>query len=65
VLPHHGAGHGSAGDFSDDRDRERFVGLLSEMIGRYCDVLHAYVLMGNHYHLLIETPEGTVSRALQ
>ena len=51
--------------FSDDRDRERFVELLSEMVGRYCIVLHAYVLMGNHYHLLIETPEGNASRALQ
>jgi len=35
------------------------------MVERYRIILHAYVLMGNHYHLLIESPEGNVSRALQ
>jgi len=51
--------------FTDDRDRGRFIDLLAEMVGRYGVVLHAYVLMENHYHLLIETPSGNASRALQ
>jgi hypothetical protein len=51
--------------FRDDRDREHFVELLSEMVGRYGIVLHACVLMDNHYHLLIETPAANASRALQ
>jgi len=51
--------------FLDDRDREHFVELLSAMVGRYGVVLHAYVLMDNHYHLLIETPAANASRALQ
>jgi len=51
--------------FENDRDREHFVELLSMMVERYCVVLHAYVLMDNHYHLLIETPEANASRALQ
>ena len=51
--------------FTDDRDREHFIELLAEMVGRYGVVLHAYVLMENHYHLLIETPAGNASRALQ
>jgi REP element-mobilizing transposase RayT len=51
--------------FETDRDREHFIELLSMMVERYCVVLHAYVLMDNHYHLLIETPEGNASRALQ
>jgi len=51
--------------FTDDRDREHFLELLEGMVGRYGVVLHAYVLMDNHYHLLIETPEGNASRALQ
>jgi len=51
--------------FLDDRDREHFVELLPGVVGRYGIVLHAYVLMGNHYHLLIETPAGNASRALQ
>ncbi len=51
--------------FHTDRDREHFVELLEGMVERYRMILHAYVLMGNHYHLLIESPEGNVSRALQ
>ena len=51
--------------FETDRDREHFVELLEEMVERYDVVLHAYVLMDNHYHLLIETPEANASRALQ
>ena len=39
--------------------------LLSGMVGRYGVILHAYVLMENHYHLLVETPSGNASRALQ
>jgi len=51
--------------FHTDRDREHFIELLDVMVERYRIILHAYVLMGNHYHLLIESPEGNVSRALQ
>jgi len=51
--------------FHTDRDREHFIELLEGMVERYRIILHAYVLMGNHYHLLIESPEGNVSRALQ
>jgi len=51
--------------FTDDGDRDHFVELLGELVNRYGIILHAYVLMENHYHLLIETPEGNASRALQ
>jgi REP element-mobilizing transposase RayT len=51
--------------FTDDRDRGHFLELLKSMVERYGIVLHAYVLMENHYHLLIETPAGNASRALQ
>ena len=51
--------------FEDDRDREHFTELLAGVVERYGVILHAYVLMGNHYHLLIETPSGNASRALQ
>jgi REP element-mobilizing transposase RayT len=51
--------------FLDRRDREHFLELLEGVVGRYGVVLHAYVLMDNHYHLLIETPAGNASRALQ
>ena len=51
--------------FHDDRDREHFLELLAELVDRYGVNLHAYVLMDNHYHLLLETPGGNASRALQ
>jgi REP element-mobilizing transposase RayT len=51
--------------FHTDRDHDHFIELLEGMVERYRIILHAYVLMGNHYHLLIESPEGNVSRALQ
>jgi putative transposase len=42
-----------------------FLELLSELPSRFGVRLHAYVLMDNHYHLLMETPEANLSRALQ
>ncbi|MEO5368122.1 MAG: transposase [Magnetococcus sp. WYHC-3] len=51
--------------FHEDRDRLHFLELLSELVDRYGVILHAYVLLDNHYHLLIETPFGNASRALQ
>jgi putative transposase len=50
--------------FRDDRDRKLFLSLLSEAIARFAWRLHAYVLMGNHYHLLLETPEPNLSRGM-
>jgi len=43
--------------FRDDRDREQFLDTLGEACGRQGWAVHAYVLMDNHYHLLLETPE--------
>ena len=51
--------------FNDDRDYGHFLELLGEMHERYLVRVHAYVLMTNHYHLLIQTPEANASRALQ
>ena len=38
---------------------------LAESVSRYPGHLYADVLMSNHYHLLLETPRGNVSRLLQ
>lgn len=51
--------------FSDDRDHAHFVGLLEECVERHGIRLHAYVLMSNHYHLLVQTPHANLSRAMQ
>jgi putative transposase len=46
--------------FQDDADREMFLATLAEMCGRTGAVIHSYVLMSNHYHLLMETPAGNL-----
>jgi putative transposase len=49
----------------DDRDRALFLLCLGDTIVRFGWICHAYCLMDNHYHLLIETPEGHVSRGMR
>jgi REP element-mobilizing transposase RayT len=51
--------------FRDDADRRRFVTLLSKVVTDRRWILHAWVLMSNHYHLLIETPEVGLSRGMK
>ena len=51
--------------FRHDRDRERFLAILGHTVSLFRWRLHAYVLMGNHYHLLLETPEPTLSRGMR
>ena len=46
--------------FADDGDREVFMGTLAQMCARSGMRVHSYVLMGNHYHLLLETPEANL-----
>jgi REP element-mobilizing transposase RayT len=51
--------------FEDDADCSRFLVVLASMVSRYRVRCHAYCLMGNHYHLLLETPEGNLSGAMR
>jgi putative transposase len=51
--------------FLDDKDRKHFCELLAEWVDRFGVVLHAYVLMDNHYHLLAQTPQPNLSAAMQ
>lgn len=51
--------------YLDNRDRQRFCQLLAEAVEDFRLVLHAYVLMDNHFHLLLMTPEANLSRAMQ
>jgi REP element-mobilizing transposase RayT len=51
--------------FEDDRDHEHFLELLEEMSKRYGVEVHVYCLLGNHYHLLIQTPRANASPAVQ
>ena len=51
--------------FWADEDREEFKGILQRTKERYGYLLHAYVLMDNHYHLLMETPHANIKQAMQ
>jgi putative transposase len=46
--------------FHDDDDRRFFLATLSEACAMTGWRVHAWVLMGNHYHLFIETPEANL-----
>lgn len=47
--------------FRDDQDYETFLTILHCVVVRYNWLCHAYCLMNNHYHLLVETPDGNLS----
>jgi REP element-mobilizing transposase RayT len=51
--------------YRDDRDRRSFLGLLGEAVERFGWQCHAYCLMENHYHLVIQTPEPNLSRGMR
>jgi REP element-mobilizing transposase RayT len=50
---------------ADDRDRTQFFALLAHVIDRYGWLCHAYCLMDNHYHLLLETPQANLSQGMR
>jgi REP element-mobilizing transposase RayT len=51
--------------FKSRKDREQFLAYLESASERYGAVIHAYCLMGNHYHLLLETPEGNLAQIMR
>ena len=50
--------------FLDNGDRARFLEILGDVVDRFGWICHAYCLMTNHYHLLIETPDADLSRGM-
>ena len=51
--------------FKSRNDREQFCSYLKSSAERYGANVHAYCLMSNHYHLLLETPEGNLSQIMR
>lgn len=51
--------------YEDDGDDEKFIELLGLMSERYDVEVWSYVLMGNHYHLLVKPAESNLSKAMQ
>ncbi len=58
-----GAGHQTI--YAQDTHREIFLELLREIHEMFGVETHAYCLMDNHYHLLLRTPQGNLSRAMR
>ncbi|MBK1725053.1 REP-associated tyrosine transposase [Thiocystis violacea] len=48
-----------------ETDRQRFRETLAETVDRFNWICHAYCLMTNHYHLVIETPEANLSKGMR
>ena len=51
--------------FKDDRDRKLLLELLARTCRRTGWQIHAYCLMGNHFHLVVETPRSNLSAGMQ
>lgn len=51
--------------FRDDKDRYTFLELLKDSLETYSPILYTYVLMDNHFHLLLETPLGNLSEFMR
>ncbi len=67
-YPHHviQRGNNRASIFADDGDRHQYLSVLSDVAQRHQVNIHAYVLMGNHVHLLVTPPtDEALSRMMQ
>lgn len=51
--------------YAGDDDRRQFLDLLGHTVDRHDWYCHAYCLMGNHYHLLIETNTPTLAKGMK
>ena len=51
--------------YEDDADRIAFLSLLQSVSDSHNWACHAYCLMGNHYHLLLETPDANLSSGMR
>jgi putative transposase len=58
-------GNNKAAIFLDDEDRTLLLRILTSVNKRYHWFCHAYCLMRNHYHLVVETPDGNLSKGMR
>ena len=48
-----------------DADHQAWLAVLGQVCQRFNWVVYAYCLMSNHYHLLVQTPEGNLSAGMR
>lgn len=58
-------GNAQAPIFLDDIDRNTFLSVLGLTMRRFNVICHGYCLMTNHFHLLLETPDANLSKAMR
>lgn len=51
--------------FEDDQDRQMFLSTLEQVVIQFNWICHAWCLMDNHYHLLVQTPDGNLSKGMR
>lgn len=51
--------------FEDDQDRRMFLDIFAQVVTQFNWLCYAWCLMDNHYHLLIQTPEGNLSKGMR
>ena len=64
---HHVTARGNAREhvFRDEADRVRLLETLAQVVERFHWLVLGYCQMGNHYHLLVETPRPNLSRGMR
>jgi putative transposase len=58
-------GNARAAIVRQDSDRELWLETLGQVVGRFNWLCYAYCLMDNHYHLMIETPDGNLAAGMR
>ena len=58
-------GHRRENIFLADHDRYAWLDILAKVCARFRWIVHAYCQMGNHYHLVIETPDANLARGMR
>lgn len=58
-------GNAKSNIYLSNNDREMFLDVLEHVVDRFSWICHAYCLMGNHYHLMIETPQANLSQGMR
>jgi len=63
---YHIMSRGDGGDriFAEDKDKEYFIKTLQSAVEKYKIDLYAFCVMGNHYHLLLTTPYGKLTKVM-
>jgi len=57
-------GNGRQKIFLDEQDNRKFLELFGKTLERFNWICHAFCLMVNHYHLMIETPDANLSKGM-